>query len=367
MSILIVILVLAILIFIHEFGHFITAKWSGLRVEEFGFGFPPRIFGKKKGGTIYSVNWIPFGGFVKIYGEEGEGEGDPDSFISQPVWRRFLVVVAGVAMNFLLGWFLISAVFSVGARTAVDDSTRLHASDVAITITGVAKDSPAEKAGLAPGDRLVKIEDPQLGILEINTLQKFVEAVDGSRGRQLEFTVLRGSEAFEANVFSRPDPPQVVNGCFAPREGPVGIQITETGVVRYSFFRSIREGLTTSLYISSAVLMAIGGMLKDVFVSGKVCGDVVGPVGLVDVTSDAVKLGLLNLIQLVALISLNLATLNLLPIPALDGGRLLFLIIEKLKGSPVPRRFERFVHAAGFALLIILMVVITINDVTKLL
>lgn len=357
MSILIFIIVLAVLIFVHEFGHFITAKLAKLRVDEFGFGFPPRMIGKKIGETTYSINWIPFGGFVKIYGEDGDGKSDARSFASRSAWIRIIILIAGVAMNFLLGWLLASFIFFIGARVGVHDENRIAVSDIAVTITSIAADSPAKQADIKLGDMIRRAVFSE-STVDVNDVEAFVRLVQEHKGEDMILIVRSGQDERTVRVYARANPPE--------GEGPLGISLAETGMIRYGALRALVEGGKLSVAMSGAVLGALGDVASNVARTGKAGADVVGPIGLVGITSEAYNLGIRNLIQLVALISLNLAVLNLLPIPALDGGRILFVIIEKVKGSPVSQQLEKWVHAAGFAFLLLLLVVISIKDVKDL-
>ncbi len=331
-----VIIFLSLFILIHEFGHFLVAKKFGLLVEEFGFGLPPRIWGKKVGETIYSINALPFGGFVKIYGEDRQAENDgiaaSRSFGSLPIWRRMLVIVAGVFMNFLLGWLLVSIIFNIGIPQAV-------------FITDVLQNSPAAEAGLQSNDK----------IIGFSNVDEFVKYVDGYRGENIVLKIEREGKEMELQAMPRLDPPA--------GEGALGIILSEAGLPKQSFFVSVWEGLKTSLEIVKMVFITIFNLIKSIFVGQASLGAVTGPIGIVKITAQMGNLGFIYVLQLLALISLNLVVINILPFPALDGGRLLFLLIEKIKGSPLPAKFERYVNAAGFTLLLFLMAAITVKDI----
>lgn len=329
-----VIIFLSILILVHELGHFLAAKKFGLLVEEFGFGLPPRIWGKKIGETIYSINALPIGGFVKIYGEDGLEKREERSFTSLKIWRRALILLAGVFMNFLLGWLVISIVFSIGIPQA-------------ILITDVVLASPAAEIGLLAGDK----------IINFSKMDEFIKYIDENRGKTINLEIERLGETFNIQAAPRINPPE--------GQGALGIALVEGGVSKMGLFKSFYEGLKASTEITKSVAAAIWGLLKSVFVGEATLESVAGPVGIVKITAQAGSLGFIYLLQLLALISLNLAVINIIPFPALDGGRLLFLAIEKIKGSPLPIKFEKYAHIAGMALLLLLMFLITIKDISR--
>jgi regulator of sigma E protease len=360
MSILVVIIALTLLIFVHELGHFLTAKWARLRVDEFGFGLPPRLWGKRVGETIYSINWLPFGGFVKIFGEGGEGKEEEKSFASQKPWKRILILAAGAVMNFLFGWLLISLIFAFGSRSAIDGENRAYARDVTIAVGDVAPGSPAEQAGIKAEDvvRRIIAPTPESEIV-VETSDEFIETIKAYRGREISIDLERNGEVVRVSLTPRENPP--------PGEGAMGVSIFESGMVKYPVPQAFYIGAKVSADISTQILREFWNILAKLVSQGEVGADIMGPVGIVGVAKGAINSGFAQLVQLVALISLNLGTLNLLPIPALDGGRILFVLVEKIKGSPVPKKAEQIAHGVGFLLLIGLLVAVTIHDIYRLL
>lgn len=329
-----VIIFLSILVLIHELGHFLVAKKFGLLVEEFGFGLPPQIWKKKIGETIYSINALPFGGFVKIYGEDREEKAEKDrSFASLPIKKRSLIIFAGVLMNFLLGWLLISIIFSIGIPQA-------------ILITKVELNSPAAEIGLQAGDKILSAG-----------ADNFIKFIDEHRGQEIVIKIERNGEIKEFKTIPRINPPS--------GEGALGIALMESGLAKQKFLSSIWEGLKTSVEIIQAVFAAIFDLITKAFVGKASLEQIAGPVGIVKITAQAGTLGFVYLLQLLALISLNLVVINIFPFPALDGGRLLFLLIEKIKGSPLPIKFEKYANAVGMAFLLFLMAIITIKDIIR--
>lgn len=368
MSILIFIVILLVLVVSHEFGHFIVAKKSGIRVDEFSFGFPPKIFGKKIGETTYNFNALPFGGYVKIYGqgsddfpgqngEKVENLNDSRSFSSKPRYIQALVLFAGVIMNFLVAWLLIS----IGFMSGLPSSSSTVPSGIIIknqylTVTSVVKNSPAEISGLKTGDKLLSLKT-STDITETPSSESVKYFVKKHSNEIISVGYLRGSENRTLDVTP-------VNN----KEGipAIGIAMDTIGTLKLPIHKAIWEGLklTTDITIGTAV-----GFYK--LIAGAIAGTgnmsaVTGPIGIVGVVGDAAKFGFVYLLSFTALISVNLAVINLLPFPALDGGRLLFLLIEKIKGSRIKPQVANAVNMVGFGLLMILMVVITYHDIVKL-
>ena len=339
MTIVIFIIGISALILVHELGHFLAAKKMGLWVEEFGIGFPPRLLKFKKGETIYSVNLLLLGGFVKIHGEKRDPhiqEEKPErSFWFLPLGRRAVIIAAGVFMNLVLGWLIISAVYMIGAPSGV-------------MITNVLSDSPAAVAGLLSGDRVVGYEKSEVLIKFINE----------NKGREVVLKILRNGKELEFKLTPRISPPV--------GQGALGIALTEIGFAKLGFFSGLIEGAATSAKILWAIVLALANLLIGIFTAAPVVEQFVGPVGIFQVAAQAGAFGLPYLLQLIGLISLNLVILNIIPIPALDGGRLLFLLLEKIKGAPLHPNREMIANAIGFILLFLLMILITVRDVVKL-
>lgn len=342
MAIIFTLVAISILILIHEAGHFWAAKKAGLLVEEFGIGFPPRLFQKKIGETIYSVNALPFGGFVRIYGEKGGVEGGfakeeneekkSRSFENQSAWRKAVVILAGVAMNFIFGWLLLSVVLMLGASQQV-------------VVAEVAPASPASAIGIQVGDRII-------GFSEV---QDFVDKVNEHKGKEFEFQVKRGTEILPLLAVPEPSP--------APGRGALGVALVEGGFKRLGFFSALKEGFLSSVEVMAQIVRLFGKLISDFFTRGELVKDVVGPVGVFSVAYQAGEQGFVYLLQLIALISLNLAALNAIPFPALDGGRLLFVVAEKIRGRAMNPKLEIGLNVFGIGLLLLLMIAITIRDI----
>ena len=364
------IIVLSILVFVHELGHFWVAKQFGLKPEEFGFGFPPRAWGRYKSqdgtwktvkgsgevkdaaDTIYSVNWLPLGGFVKL-GEDDDPGNNPYHFNNRPIWQRFLILSAGVIMNVVLAAVLLSVGYMIGLPQVLGDvGSKAIVSNERVQIIEVYSDSPAEQAELKIGDVISRVNGEI--IKDSDDLQLNVKS---NIGTELDFTITRGDEKINKQITPEIRPES--------NEGGVGIGITDTGLVRYPWYIAIWEGIKTTIFLVGAIIMAFFNMIKGLIMGNGVGADIAGPVGIAVLTGQVARMGFVYILQFTALLSINLAIINGLPFPALDGGRVLFLFIEKLKGSPVKKEIEGTIHYIGFALLMLLVLVVTIKDVSR--
>jgi len=348
MGIIIFIVSLAILVLVHEFGHFIVAKKAAIRVDEFGIGFPPRVWGKKMGETVYSVNWIPFGGFVKIFGEdpilEISEEHKPKSFYHKPRWIQALVLVAGVAMNIIFAWLLISLGYMIGLPAPAGPGV----SGPHLVITEILPNSPAEKAGLQVGDTIDGNVTPE----------SFRNLV--SQSQHVVISYHYGNSG-EKTVTVTPDTTTV------PGQRAIGIAMDEIGTLKLSIPTALIEGVKTTWFLTENTAIGLGQFLWGIVTFHSDFSQVAGPVGIAGTVSSAASLGFVYVLSLVALISINLAIINLVPFPALDGGRLLFVVIEAVIRRPISPKVVQWANSVGFALLIILMVIVTTHDILKLL
>ncbi|MBX4205279.1 MAG: RIP metalloprotease RseP [Candidatus Doudnabacteria bacterium] len=354
LTILIFAIILGLLVFVHELGHFIMAKRAGMKVDEFGFGFPPRIFGIKKGDTIYSINLIPLGGFVKIVGENGDSE-EPGSFGSKPFWPRFAVLIAGVTMNVIFAWLLISIGMTSGLPTVIGEGdnvgTSAHVGIAQVSIVEVGSKSPAFDAGLKLGDSIYKINST-----EITSITQAQTLIKDNAGKATTFELRRGNTEFSKSIVPRVNPPE--------GEGALGVSLSSIAKVSYPWYESIWKGLLTTLGLIWATLSAFWGLIVQAVHHQPVGAALSGPVGIAVLTRDVAQLGLIYLIQFTAILSINLAIINAIPFPALDGGRVLFLVIEKLRRRKLNPKAESLANAIGFSLLILLMVFVTVKDVS---
>lgn len=356
---LIFIAVIGVLVVVHELGHFIIAKRTGMKVEEFGFGFPPRLWGVKKGETVYSINLIPFGGFVKIFGEEGEHRNKPRSFSSKPIGVRLKVVIAGVTMNFLLAAFLLMLGNYVGIRVGIGDEMddiAAVAKDKMVQIIRVVEDSPAQKAGLRIFDGIIGFSAEGGKIINVSTAQEVRDYIAENAGREIKMVIRRDSQNEVKEILL----PGKDEG-----DGLLGIVPARTGLLSYPWYEAIWRGVSDVVFLTGQTAVGYYELFRTLLLKGQLLAEVSGPIGIASVTGQAAAVGFRFLLQFVALISVNLAILNIIPFPALDGGRALMLIVEKIKGSPVNQKVEVLINSTGFALLILLMIYATIKDIGR--
>lgn len=345
--------VLSLLVFVHEAGHFFAARRMGITVEEFGFGFPPRLFGWKRKDTIYSINWIPLGGFVRLKGENIDEARHPDSFISKAVWKRTIVIAAGVVMNFVLAFVLFTIGFMVGMPQALEDlPAGAHSQDARIVFGQVYPDSPAAKAKLEPGDTLISIDGKSF-----ETVDEIRAYTQAHAKQPIQISIQRGGEIIGASA---------TPGELSIKPGTVGIGVGFyiVGTVSYPWYLAPVRAAQATFGLTIAIIEAFGQMFKSLVTQGRLGIDVSGPVGIAVLTGRAAAQGFSHLLQLTAVLSLNLGVINFLPLPALDGGRFMFLMIEKVRGRPVSRRLELIIHQIGFALLLALVIVVTYRDIS---
>lgn len=360
MTVIIFIIVLAILVLVHEFGHFIAAKRAGMRVDEFGLGLPPKavtLF--RKGGTDYTLNWIPFGGFVKIYGEDfesmEEGKAVEGSFAHKSKWKQAIVLVAGVGFNIIFAWLLFSFGFMIGMPTSVDGQDLARVENPEVIITGVFPGSPAEQAGIMAGDEVVALSSGD--VVDTEVVLEDIPSIIQSTNEPVTFSIERGGELHEIVVS-----PEETDG-----ERSIGVRLATIGTLILPPHEAIWEGLKTTGILTRDVTVGIATLLADAVSGNADLSQIAGPVGIAGLVGDASALGFVYLLSFTAFISIHLAVLNLIPFPALDGGRLVFVLIEKIKGSPVKPQIFQWVNGIGFLLLIVLMIVVTFNDIARLL
>ena len=370
MAILIFLIVLIVLILVHELGHFLVAKACGIRVDEFGLGFPPKIFGVKYGETTYSINWIPFGGFVKIFGENPDedsisGPGASRSMVNKPKWQQFLVLVAGISFNIIFAWLLISFGFMSGLPSSVSQYPSANFSNTKIVITSVLSGSPAEKSGLKVGDAIEMMytgSSASTRALAVGSNKADVVAVQnfiaGSTNLPITITVAEGDIKKDIEVTP-------VSG-LVEGKAALGIGLDAIGTLRLPIHKALYEGAKLTWDLTKATAVGLGTFLKNLIIAKADLKQVTGPIGIVGLVGDAASLGFIYLLSFTAFISINLAVINLLPFPALDGGRILFILIEAIKRSPIKPKVANTLNTIGFGLLLLLMLVITFHDVLKL-
>lgn len=376
------IIVLAILIFVHELGHFLAARASGIRVDAFKIGFGPRIIHWKRGETEYGINLIPFGGYVKIHGENPDEESvsGPDaarSFVNKPRYKQVMVLVAGVAFNFIFAWLLYTCAFLSGVTATTDSFERYtdRFADERVMIVHVEQGTPAAAAGFVVGDTIKLVVKPA----SVSTSDSFQSAtstavgyeapvtiadvqalIAASDGRMLKFEVERNHTSKIIEVMAAKG---IVSG--ATSTYAVGIAMQKVGDLRLPFILAIWEGLRYTGVMIRETAVGLYTFVINIFQGTANFADVAGPVGIAGIVGNAAELGFTYLIMITALISINLGVINLIPFPALDGGRTLFVLIEGVIRRRISMKLTNIVNTVGFILLMLLMVVVTYKDVAK--
>lgn len=339
------IIIFGLIIFVHEFGHYSFAKISGIRVEEFALGMGPKVVSFKRGETLYSLRAFPLGGFCKMSGETGNEDYsptrayDPKRFDQKPILSRMAVIVGGPLMNFLLAALLLTLIFTVLGVPK----------DYTNAIGEVVAGTPAEEAGLKSGDKILEIDGNP-----VESWSNLVEIIHAKPEKEISLKIERADKQFVVNVVPSLDPQS--------NTGKIGITPGEAKWERIGFAAGIKEGITRTYQIT---FLTIAGLIE--MIRGKVSTEgIAGPVGIIQIIGESARYGFVYLANLTAVISINLGLINLLPIPALDGSRLIFLMLEAVRGRPVNPSKENFVHLVGFVLLMVLMVLITYKDILKL-
>lgn len=357
MSVVLFFLILVALIIGHEFGHFIFAKRAGMRVPEFGIGFPPKLWGKKVGETEYTINALPFGGFVRIVGEDGDAD-DDNAFQKKSKLSQATVLFAGPFANAILGIGAFWIAFMIGVPLVLDD-TDVPPPDARVMVVEVLPESPAALAGLLPGDTLLSAKNdsftvPITGPLDLQS------AVSKSEG-PVTLTILRSD--IEQMIAVTP-----VKGLVAgePERYAIGIGSALVGTQHFDPFTALYRALLASWNALMQIAWGLATLIAGAFTLSASIENLSGPVGIAALVGDASSIGAGYLFSFIAIISLNLALLNLLPLPALDGGRLLFLAIETARGKALPKQVAETANTLGFALLIALMLAVTWNDIVRL-
>lgn len=348
------VIILSVLILVHEIGHFLLARLFKIKIEEFGLGYPPKIFGKKIGETIYSLNLLPFGGFVRMMGEDSIEQVKDKRQINRAFYKqkkrvRIIVLMAGVVMNFLLGIVLFAAIYThIGIPEQVDY----------LLVTAITKDSPADKAGIKAEDKIIGIEGWQKPE-RTELVNSFVEFINQHQGEEIKI-YLQANREVRVKPRVKAETPE--------GEGSLGVGITNMDLVMYPVwqrpFRGMVVGVKEATGWGKEIVLSLGKTLWEL-AKGKVPKDVAGPVGIYEISKGVVQEGWLAIFQFVAILSINLSILNLLPLPALDGGRLFFVGIETIRRKRIKPETEQLIHMIGIVLLLGLMALITINDVRR--
>lgn len=357
MDLIIFVVALSVLVLVHEWGHFVAARKTGVKVEEFGLGLPPRIVGKKIGQTIYSINWLPIGGFCKLLGEDpstGSGQvsvgSKKESFEYKKPWQKLLIVLGGVLMNLVLAIVIFSVVYTI-LGTPVETNR--------VSIVAVSPNSPAEKIGLKEKDIIVSVNDKQ-----VKKANELIEEVAKFKGKNVKLIINNEELKIynkEAEIEVRENPPE--------GEGSMGVAISNTEMKKFPWYR-IDKGIVAGFkeaYFWGEIIF--GGVFKMIsgLLTGQVPKDVSGPIGMYEATS-AIKRdqGILAVFHFFGIVSVNLAVVNILPFPALDGGRIIFVIYEMITKKRANQKLETTVNNLGMMVLLALILLITVGDIGRL-
>lgn len=356
MNIIIFILILGVLVFVHELGHFLFAKLFGIRVDEFGFGYPPKIFKVFRWrGTDFTMNWIPFGGFVKIFGENDDGselneEDKKVSLVYKPRWQQTLVMFGGILFNIIFAWILFTGILMTGVTAPVSsapDSYVFENSD--LTLTTILADSPADAAQLNSGDIIKEYytEDKHILVSDETATDVANFIKENGESSEIGFVILRENKLI--NILTKPEL-GIVGDNYS-----IGIGLERVGEMRLPLHQALWYGAKNTYNMTYQIVVGFGQLI-----TGKISIDAVsGPVGIADQVGSAAKIGLTYLIGFAAMLSLNLAVLNLIPFPALDGGRIFVLLIESIIRKRLNPNIINWINVIGFFILIALMVLVT--------
>lgn len=349
-------IVLTILVFIHELGHFLAARLFGVRVDEFAVGFPPRIWSRVWGKTRYAINLLPLGGYVRIHGEQPDDEMTNESILSKPRWQQAVVLVAGVTFNILFAWLLLSLALTVGSKTTTEGFPQSTIKDRSVAVDFVSTDSPAAKAGLKPGIELLTVTGSGVSLASTSlTVASVQNLIAGSK--EVVMTYKENSDVKSAIIVPQPG---IVEG-----KAAIGISMSEIGTIRMNPFSALYYGAKQTYHLSINVALGLSAFIGNIFIGEANFKDVSGPVGIAGVVGEASRMGLAYLITITAVISVNLAAINLVPFPALDGGRLVVVAIEGIIRKPLKPAIINWVNIIGFFFLILLMILVTYKDIAK--
>ncbi len=363
MSVVALTLILGILIFVHELGHFLLAKQAKVRVDEFALGFPPTIWKKKIGETTYKLNSIPFGGYVAIHGENPSDDSlnGPDasrSLTSRSKLTQISVLLAGILFNLIFAWLLLSVGYISGVPTPVSQAPGgIELSDISVYVTAITPGSPADKAGMLAGSIIRDVSKNGIS-LETISFDSIISYIPQNTYDSLFVTVETGgaTETFEL----------IPAEGIIPDRAAIGISMSELGILKLPVHTALIEGLKLTVHLADQTVRGFGLLISDAFRGDASITSLTGPVGLVGIVGDASKIGFIYILTLSAFISINLAIINLVPFPALDGGRILFVVIETIIRKPIKPKIANIVNATGFILLILLMLIVTYHDIARL-
>jgi len=354
LNILLFIFILGVLVFVHELGHFLAAIKSGVRVDEFAIGFPPNLYSYHKDGINYQINLIPFGGYVKIHGEDGDDVNNPRSFASKNTLTKIFIISAGVLMNFLLGALVLSVVFMLGMPVSSQSPYQDYPYSQVKTEVYV-YDVPTDNINndiIQTGDQIVAVNNQP-----IKNIVQFKTAIQSLADQPYSLTITRKKQEMDLNVSSAFNQNK--------NEWQLGIDLIEGHNIKYPFYLAIPMGFVEMCRMTWMMISALIMIVRELIISHTAPSTITGPIGIYKITTEASSMGLVYVLQLISILSINLGIINYLPLPALDGGRVWFILGEKIFGKKISAQTENIIHLIGFIAIISILIIVTIGDVQR--
>ncbi len=363
-SIFLFLVILLVLVIVHEFGHFIVAKWTNMRVDEFAFGFPPKLFSKKHGETTYTINSLPLGGFVSIWGEngskedglEGGAKNHPRAFGNRPWWAQLSVLVAGVVMNMLLALVIFIGISYGNVHISTSDAVYgSRVKNTQLIVIDAVRESPAYQAGIVPGSILIKVT---AGGMQANltTATSLVSFIGNHPNDAFAITYRRTDGTIAQTVIAS------VYG-IVPEKKVIGISVDSVGTIETSLGEAIKIGSRQTYDMTVTTLSGLLSLVTSLGKGENILSSLSGPIGIAKIVGETSSTGIASILTLVAVLSINLAIFNSLPLPALDGGRIIVVCFETITKRKVPFKYYSLVNVVGFFMLILLLVLVTIHDI----
>lgn len=358
------IFVFTIIVMIHELGHFLAARFFGVRVDEFAFGFPPRLWSKKVKDTVYAVNLLPLGGYVKLYGENGEATKEKTNLVNKKPWQKGIIFGAGVFMNLLLGWVLLTGFYLVGGKSFIMGMENYKGiqNTQAVYITEVVPGSPAAISGITTGDKIKTVEGTEVTV-DAMVIQKISEAKAQGKN-EISLVVEKNGQTEPKTLATYKE--KIKAGNREVEIDRIGIAVETRGKIKASWYLAPIVAIQEEFRIAEMTVVGFGKFLADIFTKFRLSSDVGGPIAIAQMSGAAARLGAAALLQFVIILTITLGVLNILPFPALDGGHIFFLILEKGIRREISPKVKDTMNQVGFALLLLLIAVITFKDIMRL-